>query len=107
MHESAILVAQALAMRMIRLLALLIAGPAAAQPPPACTPETEGQAACMAGKLCECRFERGGQLTGRPDRFAWDCGAMRPMCPPDPTIRAAPPLAAPGGVWITPRATRP
>jgi hypothetical protein len=93
-------------MRMIRLLALLLAGPAAAQAPPACSPEVEGQAACMAGKLCECRFERGGQLTGRPDRFAWDCGVMRPMCPPDPTIHPAQPWAAPGGVWIAPNVTR-
>jgi len=94
-------------MRMIPLLALLVAGPAAAQAPPACTAETAGQAACMAGKLCECRFERGGQLVGRPDRFAWDCGVMRPMCPPDPTIQPAQPWAPPGGVWIAPRTLRP
>jgi hypothetical protein len=34
----------------------------------------------MAGKMCECRFERGGQMTGRADRFAWDCGVLRPPC---------------------------
>ncbi|WP_232478674.1 hypothetical protein [Roseomonas rosulenta] len=96
-------------MRKMLLLVLLAAAPApaAAQAPPACTTETEGQTACLAGKLCECRFERGGQLTGRPDRFAWDCGVMRPICPPDPTIQPAQPWPVPGGVWIAPRGPRP
>jgi hypothetical protein len=40
-------------MRALPLLALLMAVPASAQAPPACTAQTEGQAACMAGKLCE------------------------------------------------------
>ena len=90
---------------MIRLAAalLFLALPAAAQAPPACTRAREGQVACMAGKLCECRFERGGQLTGRPDRFAWDCGVMRPMCPPDPNINQQMPQVPPvGGVWLPP-----
>ena len=89
---------------MIRLAAalLLLALPAAAQAPPACTRAREGQVACMAGKLCECRFERGGQLTGRPDRFAWDCGVMRPMCPPDPNIGQQQPWMPPAGVWVAP-----
>jgi hypothetical protein len=94
-------------MRALPVILLLVATSAAAQAPPACTAETEGQAACMAGKLCECRFERGGQMTGRPDRFAWDCGVMRPLCPPDPTIQPAQPWTAPGGVWIAPRSLRP
>lgn len=88
-------------MRRILLLAVL-AFPAHAQAPPACTAEVEGQAACMAGKLCECRFERGGQLTGRGDRFVWDCGAMRPMCPPDPTISPAPATLPPVNLWMQP-----
>jgi len=46
-------------------------------------------------------------MTGRPDRFAWDCGVLRPMCPPDPTIQPAQPWQAPGGVWIAPRGVRP
>lgn len=94
-------------MRKILIALMLAAGPAAAQPPPACTAETEGQAACMAGKLCECRFERGGQMTGRPDRFVWDCGVMRPMCPPDPTIQPAQPWAPSGGLLVVPRGLRP
>jgi len=87
----------------VALLLLMPALPAMAQAPPACTAEVEGQAACMAGKLCECRFERGGQLTGRPDRFVWDCGVMRPMCPPDPTVSQAPGYSPPMGVWVQPQ----
>jgi hypothetical protein len=86
-------------------LALLLLAPlaAAAQAPPACSRAREGQLSCMAGKMCECRFERGGSMTGRPDRFAWDCGVMRPNCPPDPTVapgQAAPPV----GIWLQPGA---
>jgi hypothetical protein len=86
----------------LALLALLPAFAATAQAPP-CTAEIEGQAACMAGKLCECRFERGGQLIGRPDRFVWDCGAMRPMCPPDPTVSQGQGYTPPLGVWVQPQ----
>ncbi|MBR0645678.1 hypothetical protein [Plastoroseomonas hellenica] len=48
--------------------------------PARCGPAREGQVACMSGRLCACRFERGGQLTGRGDHFAWDCGPLRPSC---------------------------
>lgn len=89
-------------MRWIAAMLTLAALPTWAQSPPACSAESEGQAACLAGKLCECRFERGGQLTGRPDRFGWDCGAMRPTCPPDPTISQPPGYAPPIGVWVQP-----
>ncbi len=58
--------------------------------PVRCGPAREGQVACMSGRLCACRFERGGQLTGRPDRFAWDCGTLRPPCD-------LPPADLPGG----------
>ena len=90
---------------MLRLLPclLVLALPAAAQEPSACTPAVEGQVACMAGKLCECRFERGGRLTGRGDRFAWDCGVLRPNCPPDPTISPAPQTLPPMNLWLQPR----
>jgi hypothetical protein len=73
------------------LLWVLLASPAFAQdsPPGQCTAVSEGALACMAGRACVCRFERGGQLTGRGDRFAWDCGALRPDCP------AASPMPAP------------
>ncbi|NKC34210.1 hypothetical protein [Falsiroseomonas selenitidurans] len=61
---------------------LLPRAPAAESPPPACTAAREGVAQCIAGKLCICRFLRGGSLTGRPDRFNWDCGVLRPACGP-------------------------
>jgi len=68
----------------LALLLLLLAAPAFAQDTPhgQCTAAGEGALACMAGRACVCRFERGGQLTGRGDRFAWDCGPLRPDCPP-------------------------
>ena len=92
-------------MRLLLLLLLplpLLAPPAGAQPPPACTPAREGEVACLAGKLCACRFERGGQLTGRGDRFAWDCGALRPPCPPEPGITPPPQWLPPSGILVRP-----
>jgi hypothetical protein len=42
-------------------------------------------------------------MTGRPDRFAWDCGINRPNCPPDPNIVQQPGYAPPiGGVYVNP-----
>jgi hypothetical protein len=82
---------------------LLFSLPLAAQEPPQCTEAREGQLACMAGKQCACRFIPGGSMTGRPDRFAWDCGINRPNCPPDPNIVQQPGYAPPiGGVWVNP-----
>jgi hypothetical protein len=63
-------------------LLLLLPVMAAAQP--ACNAQREGQVACMAGRLCACRYETGGSLTGRPSAHRWDCGALRPDCRPDP-----------------------
>ncbi|NKE43542.1 hypothetical protein HB662_02050 [Roseomonas frigidaquae] len=65
---------------MLLLLPLAGLGPAQAQDPPACTSAQEGAVACLAGRLCTCRFTRGGSMTGRPDRHAWDCGILRPAC---------------------------
>lgn len=93
-------------MRSARLVVALLAAaslPAAAQAPPACIRAREGEVTCMAGTLCACRFERGGQLTGRPDRFAWDCGPLRPSCALDLTIQPAQPWSPPAGLWIAPR----
>lgn len=67
-------------MRALLPLLLLLAGPALAQDPPACVPAREGMVACLADKLCECRWEPGGALTGRPAGHRWDCGALRPSC---------------------------
>ncbi|MBR0657088.1 hypothetical protein [Plastoroseomonas arctica] len=74
------------------LLLLLLAAPAHAQDSPGqCTAAGEGSLACLAGRACVCRFERGGQLTGRGDRFAWDCGPLRPECPATPAVPAPAP----------------
>ncbi|MGG5810197.1 hypothetical protein [Falsiroseomonas sp. CW058] len=64
------------------LMLLLLAGarPAAAQQMPVCGAGWAGAVACMSGKLCLCRFERGGSLTGVQDGYRWDCGVMRPAC---------------------------
>ena len=62
---------------------VLAAVTAAAQP--RCAPAREGEVACLEGKLCECRNDPGGTLTGRRAGTRWDCGALRPNCgPPAP-----------------------
>lgn len=66
----------------VLLLLLLLSAPAAAQVP-VCNDLREGMTACFDGRLCRCRFEPGGQLTGRPDAHRWDCGALRPDCRPN------------------------
>ncbi len=65
---------------MWRLILLLLALPAAAQETPACDAAREGAVACLAGRLCECRLERGGSLTGQRSGFRWNCGILRPSC---------------------------
>ncbi len=67
------------------------AGTAAAQP--RCTPLREGEVACFDGKLCECRHDPGGVLTGRRAGTRWDCGALRPSCGAAPAESAQPPAA--------------
>jgi hypothetical protein len=54
--------------------------------PPLCTAAIEGAVTELAGKMCLCRFQPGGVLTGRPPGHRWDCGVLRPSCgvtPPD------------------------
>jgi hypothetical protein len=62
------------------LLALVLAAPGVAQPIPACGPGQAGGTACLSGKLCVCRFERGGSITGTATGHRWDCGINRPAC---------------------------
>lgn len=88
--------------RAILPMILMLAGPAAGQGVPACVPTREGQVACVANRLCLCRFERGGSLAGRPDRWDWDCGILRPDCGVAPAGEAPPPL--PPGVLVVPGA---
>ena len=69
-----------------------------AQPAPLCTPEREGASACLDGKLCECRHDPGGTLTGRRAGARWDCGALRPACGPalpPPDVAGQPQFAPP------------
>jgi hypothetical protein len=87
------------------LLVLLVpAAPRAQQAPLTCLPGREGVVQCMDGKLCECRFEQGGSMTGRPDGWRWDCGALRPECHLPPAT--APNLYSPMpgvGIEVVPR----
>jgi hypothetical protein len=84
-------------MRLFLLLAVLPplafhGGPAAAQP--RCTPAREGEVACFDGKLCECRYDPGGTLTGRRPGTRWNCDALRPSCGgPAPAEAGQPPAA--------------
>lgn len=56
--------------------------PAAAQTGavPACSANRAGTQACVAGTLCDCRYDRGGALSGQPPGWRWDCGILRPRC---------------------------
>lgn len=53
---------------------------ARAEEAPKCTAETLGQNACFVDKMCECKFDRGGAMTGVPSGYRWDCGIKRPGC---------------------------
>ncbi|MCK8784626.1 hypothetical protein M0638_09550 [Roseomonas sp. NAR14] len=58
--------------------------PPGAPPMPVCNALRDGIAACLGGRQCVCGFERGGSLSGQPDRWRWDCGILRPSCQPAP-----------------------
>jgi len=74
-------------MRWLAAILLLLSRPAFGESaPPACTAAREGVVACIGGRLCECRFQAGGTISGRPSGHRWDCGVLRPAChivPPD------------------------
>ena len=64
-------------------------------PVPMCLEQREGMTFCFETKLCLCRYEAGGTLTGRPAGYRWDCGALRPACgvvPPDTNPAPQPPM---------------
>ncbi len=90
------------------LLAIMpfVAGVAAAEGVPACGPARSGQVACVANRLCACRFERGGTLAGRPDRWVWDCGILRPDCTAPPAGEPPPGLDG-AGILVMPSVPRP
>lgn len=68
--------------------------------PPRCAVETLGAVACMSTKLCECVFERGGAISGRPSGYRWECGALRPDCQMPGADLAAPGWQMPAAVGI-------
>ena len=45
-----------------------------------CTLDAVDRVACMAGRLCACRFVPGSPATGLTDGYRWDCGILRPRC---------------------------
>lgn len=84
--------------RMLSLMVLATLGampPAAATEPPDCAPARAGTASCQAGKLCVCGFVRGGSVSGRPDGWRWDCGALRPSCGEAAPTMSVPPVPLP------------
>ena len=65
----------------IIVLTALLPGPfAAAQEAPQCMAQSLGQVACFVNKLCECKYVRGGTVTGVLDGYRWDCGITQPGC---------------------------
>lgn len=45
-----------------------------------CSVDAVDRVACIAGRLCACRFVPGSPATGLPDGYRWDCGILRPRC---------------------------
>jgi len=89
--------------RSLPLLLLLLTLPArAAAEPPRCDAAREGGLSCQAGRLCLCRHERGGSMTGRAEGHRWDCGPLRPDCPTaGPSLAPAwPPGLPPPQLWL-------
>ena len=62
------------------LASALFSGTGQAQSDLSCSRATYGQVTCMAVKLCECIYDRGGAMTDVPAGFRWDCGILRPRC---------------------------
>ena len=79
---------------------LLLAPPLRAQDPPDCTNAREGMTACFGEKLCLCRYDQGGQLTGRPSGLRWDCGVLRPSCGVVPADLNPPQTQLPPGLLL-------
>lgn len=74
--------------------------PAGAQVPPGawprCISERDGQRLALGGSVCECRYERGGTMIGKPPGWRWSCDIMKMDesvlgIPPDTGRRGLPP----------------
>ena len=57
---------------------------AIAQDAPMCNQQVMGQVSCMANRMCECIYDRGGSITGVPEGFRWNCGINRGRCEVEP-----------------------
>ena len=91
-------------------LLLLLSGPAAAQPVPACMSARVGTVACLAGRLCECRYDPGGSMTGMPGGYRWNCSLLRPPCGEalaPPGVAPPPPLPVMPQILLEPGMDRP
>lgn len=44
---------------------------------PRCIPERDGQQLGQAGSVCECGYEQGGAMTGKPTGWRWACDILR------------------------------
>lgn len=44
---------------------------------PRCIAERDGQQLGLAGSVCECSYERGGTMIGKPPGWRWVCDIMR------------------------------
>ena len=78
-------------MRTLLLFALAFTAPLHAQAPAVCTQALDGLEFCIAERLCQCREDSGGTLTGRQPGMRWHCGILRPSCgvaPAGPPPRA-------------------
>lgn len=57
------------------------AAPAGAQTSPGawprCLPERDGQRLGLGGSVCECRYERGGSMIGKPPGWRWSCDILK------------------------------
>jgi hypothetical protein len=73
--------------------------PALAADNPICSQSSMGTLTCMAGRQCECVFERGGAMTNKAQGYRWDCGLNRPNCP-NPDANKPTPYDGPDSVSI-------
>ena len=44
---------------------------------PRCIQERDGQQLALGGSVCECRYERGGSMIGRPPGWRWSCDILK------------------------------
>ena len=80
--KSALSSLRATALVLVSVGAMAAAGQA--QDGPMCNQQAMGQVSCMANRMCECIYDRGGSVTGVPEGFRWNCGINRGRCEVEP-----------------------